>query len=93
MKAYIISFYQKEVSDKELIEFLDEQDEILNLYHSLPHTIFVVSNMNATYLTEVIGDEFPDSSFIVAEYIPHNSDGLLDEDVWDFLNNPEEGEE
>ena len=90
MKAYIISFYQKEVSDKELIEFLEGQDAILNLYQPLPHTVFVVSDINATALTEAIGDEFPDSSFIVAEYVPYNSDGLLDEDSWEFLNKPEE---
>ena len=92
MKAYIISFYQKEVSDKELIVFLEGQDAVLNLYNPLPNTVFVVSDMNATYLAEVLGEEFPDSSFIVAEYVPYNSDGLLDEDVWDFLNNPEGGE-
>jgi hypothetical protein len=90
MKAYIISFYQQEISDDELVEFLDDREEILNWRNYIPNTVFVVSDKNAQLLTRVIGDEFPDSSFIVAEYVPYNSDGLLDEDSWEFLNKPEE---
>ena len=90
MKAYIISFYQQEISDDELIEFLDDRDEILNWHKYIPNTVFVVSDKNAPSLTKVIAEEFPDSSFIVAEYVPYNSDGLLDEESWEFLNNPAE---
>ena len=90
MKAYIISFYQREISDDELVEFLNAKDEILNLHTEIPNTIFVVSNKNAQSLSKLIGEEFPESSFIVAEYVPYNSDGLLDEESWNFLNEPEE---
>ena len=90
MKAYIISFYQQEISDDELIEFLDDRDEILNWRKEIPNTIFVVSDTNARSLTKAIAGEFPDSSFLVAEYVPYNSDGLLDEESWEFLNKPEE---
>lgn len=90
MKAYIISFYQPEISDNELVKFLDSQDEILNWRNDLPNTVFVVSNNNAHSLSELIGEQFPESNFIVAEYVPRNSNGLLDEDAWDFLNEPEE---
>ena len=90
MKAYIISFYQQEISDDELIEFLDARGEILNWRKDIPNTVFVVSDKNAQSLTKAISDEFPDSSFIVAEYVPYNSDGLLDGESWGFLNTPEE---
>ena len=90
MKAYIVSFYQQEISDDELVEFLDSRDEILNLHMEIPNTVFVVSNKNAQSLSRLIEKEFPESSFIVAEYVPYNSDGLLDEESWNFLNDPEE---
>jgi hypothetical protein len=90
MKAYIISFYQQEVSDDELIEFLDETGEVLNWRKDIPNTVFVVSDKNAPSLSKAIAEEFPNSSFIVAEYVPYNSDGFLDEESWEFLNNPEE---
>ena len=90
MKAYIVSFYQQEISDDELVEFLESRDEILNLHMEIPNTVFVVSNKNAQSLSRLIEKEFPESSFIVAEYVPYNSDGLLDEESWNFLNDPEE---
>jgi len=88
MKAYIVSFYQQEVSDKELIAFLDGRREILNWQTVLPNTVFIVSNRNASFLTRLIEKKFPRSYFIVAEYISHNSDGSLTEEHWEFLNNP-----
>jgi phosphoglycolate phosphatase-like HAD superfamily hydrolase len=90
MKSYIISFYQQEISDDELVEFLDEQNEILNWRKELPNTVFVVSNKNAHSLSKLLAEEFPESLFIIAEYSTYNSDGLLDEESWEFLNNPEE---
>jgi hypothetical protein len=90
MKAYIISFYQREVSDDELVNFLNDQDEVLNWRTEIPHTVFVVSNSSAESLSELVAKEFPESSFIVAEYVPYNSNGLLDEETWAFLNSPEE---
>lgn len=93
MKAYIISFYQQEVSDDELVAFLDERREILNWLKPFPGTVFVVSNKNASSVAKFIRKEFPESFFIVAEYLSYNSDGLLTEDMWDFLNDPEEAKE
>lgn len=90
MKSYIVSFYQQEVSDDELVKFLDKKNEVINWRLELPNTVFVVSNKNASYLARMIEKKFPRSSFIIAEYVSRNSDGLLDEESWDFLNNPEE---
>lgn len=90
MKTYVISFYHQDVSDEELATYLDTKSEVLNWQTTLPNTIFVVSKRNAKYLTRLIEKQFPDSLFLVAEYNAQNSDGLLSEDMWEFLNNPEE---
>ena len=90
MKSYIISFYHQDVSEEELATYLDTKSEVLNWQTSLPNTIFIVSRRNAKYLSRLIEKEFPDSLFLVAEYNAQNSDGLLSEDMWEFLNNPEE---
>jgi len=91
MKAYIISFYQQEVSDDELVAFLEGRREVLNLVRPLPNTIFIISDRNASALTGVIEKKFPESFFIVAEYIPYNSDGALAGETWAFLNKPKPG--
>lgn len=90
MNTYIISFYQQDVSEDELAKYLDTKSEVLNWQIALPNTIFIVSKRNAKYLTRLIEKKFPDGLFLVAEYNAGNSDGLLSEDMWEFLNNPEE---
>ncbi|HEX7998198.1 MAG TPA: hypothetical protein VF528_07400 [Pyrinomonadaceae bacterium] len=88
MKAYIISFYQQEISDDELVAFLKTRKEVLNLIRPLPSTMFIVSDQNANSLSVLIERKFPKGYFIVAEYIPYNSDGLLSGETWNFLNKP-----
>jgi hypothetical protein len=90
MKAYIISFYQQEVSDDELVVFLEGKREVLNLARPIPNTIFIASDRNAISLAEMITRKFPQSFFIVAEYVPYNSDGVLPGEMWDFLNKPKQ---
>ena len=88
MKAYIISFYQQEVSDDELVTFLEGRHEVLNLARPLPNTIFIASDRNANVLAEAVERKFPEGFFIVAEYVPYNSDGSLPGEMWEFLNKP-----
>jgi hypothetical protein len=88
MKAYIISFYQQEISDDELMAFLKTKSGVLNLMRPLPNTIFIVSDRNASSLAKIIEKKFPKGFFIIAEYVPYNSDGSLIGEMWDFLNKP-----
>jgi hypothetical protein len=88
MKAYIISFYQQEVSDNEVVAYLEAKREVLNLMRLLPNTALIVSDRNATSLSRLIDEKFPQGYYIIAEYIPYNSDGSLPEEAWNFLNNP-----
>ena len=88
MKAYVISFYQREISEDELVAFLETKREVLNLMRSLPDTVFIVSDRDASSLTSIIGRKFPRAFFIVAEYDPYNTDGSLPEELWNFLNEP-----
>jgi hypothetical protein len=90
MNTYIICFYQQDVSEDELATYLDTKSEVLDWQIALPNTIFIVSKRNAKYLTRLIEKKFPKGLFLVTEYNAQNSDGLLSEDMWEFLNNPEE---
>ena len=89
MKAYLISFWQEDVFEDALASYLDTRPEVLNWLVLMPNTLCVVATRNAKSITRLIEKKFPDSLFIVAEYDPHNSDGLLPEEAWEFLNNPE----
>lgn len=90
MKAYIISFDEEDVSEDDLASYLDTRREVLNWLIPLPNTIFVVSRRDATAIARLIEKRFPGSLFIVTEYNSRSADGLLLEDMWEFLNNPGE---
>jgi hypothetical protein len=54
MKAYTISFYQQEVSDDELVAYLETKREVLNLMKLLPNMALIVSDRNASLITRLI---------------------------------------
>lgn len=90
MKAYLISFWQEDIYEDALTSYLDTRPEVVDWMVLMPNTISVVANCTARAITKLIAENFPSSFFIVAEYNPQNSDGLLSEEAWEFLNNPEE---
>lgn len=90
MKAYMIFFYQQEVSDDELVAYLETKREVLNLARPLPNAVFITSDKNASSLARLIEKKFPEGYFIVAEYVPYNSDGALYGEMWNFLNKPKQ---
>jgi hypothetical protein len=89
MKAYLISFWREDIFEDALASYLDTRPEVLNWLILMPNTLGIVATRNAKFITRLLEKQFPDSFFIVVEYNPHNSDGLLSEDAWEFLNNPE----
>lgn len=90
MKAYLISFWREDIYEDALTEYLDTKPEVRNWMVLMPNTLCIVANRSARSITRLIAKKFPGSFFIVAEYNPHNSDGLLSEEAWEFLNNPKE---
>lgn len=90
MKAYIISCDEEYVSEDELASYLDTKREILNWLIPLPNTIFIISKRDAASIARLIRKRFPGSLFIVTEYNSRSADGLLAEDMWEFLNSPKE---
>lgn len=87
MKAFILSF-SDEVSEQEVLDLLDRRREVLNWLRVLPNTVFLVSNVNAETLTNILARKFPDSFFVISEYNTRRANGMLTDDAWEFLNNP-----
>ena len=68
--------------------FLDTRPEVLNWFKILSNAIFIVSRSDATALTVLINTQFPVMWFIVTEVDTHKTNGLINQPVWDFINNP-----
>ena len=69
--------------------FLDMRPEVLNWFMVFgANTLLVVSRTDVHTLTNVIHQGLPDMWFILAEIDPRKTNGWLNPQVWDFLNNP-----
>jgi hypothetical protein len=90
MKAYIISCDEEYLSENDLVSYLDTKREVLNWLIPMPNTIFIISKRDAGFIARLIRKKFPGGLFIVTQYNPDSADGLLAEDMWDFLNSPKE---
>ena len=53
----------------------------------------IVTELAARPLQQAIRKKLPKSRFIVAELVFRHKDGWLDEDTWDFINNPRRWDE
>ncbi len=87
MRSFILSF-SDEITEQEVLNFLDRRREVLNWLSVLPNTVFIVSEHDAEDLTNMLARKFPDGIFVVSEYNAGRANGMLTDDAWEFLNNP-----
>lgn len=87
LKPYLFAYNNSGSTKSELLNYIDTIPEIVNWYDALPHTIFLISDKDSNWLSEKIRIKFKEKLFIITE-IKVNHNGLLYEDVWDFINNP-----
>jgi hypothetical protein len=88
MKAFILSYDSKQISEKNFLQYLDTRPEILNWFSIIPNTVFIVSNRSAHSLVNVFQKNYPNVFLIISEFDTLKDNGLLSDEAWDFLNNP-----
>lgn len=70
-------------------DFLDERTEVLNWFGVMPSTLLILSEKNAFDLSEMLRQRFKnDMTFLLVKVDPMNTDGLINKEVWEFINNP-----
>ncbi len=88
MKSFILLYTDAQVSEQAVLRFLDKKAEVLNWLNVFPNTVFLVSDEGVETLTNMFQKRFPNSLFIIIEYSTRRANGLLNDEAWDFLNNP-----
>lgn len=68
--------------------FLDTRPEVLNWFSVLSNGILIVSRSDATVLSTLIHNQFPSLWFILTHAIPSETNGWMNPQAWDFINNP-----
>ena len=85
MKVYLL-VYDEDIREEALLSFLDTRKEILDWMTILPASVLLTSRHSPRQLTKLLSKKYPDAQFIVTEIETTQTDGMLPEECWDFIN-------
>lgn len=88
LKPFLLVFNDSLVTRQAILDHLDTRPEIKNWFAFLPTAIFIISDRNATTLSNLIQNTFPGRFFMITEVPPGSNNGWLAKDAWDFINFP-----
>jgi hypothetical protein len=85
MKVYLL-VYDEDIREERLLKFLDSRKEILDWMTALPSSILLVSRHSPRQLTKLFSKKYPAAQFVLTELETKQTDGMLPEECWDFIN-------
>lgn len=86
LKAFLLVFDSIQIDRQSFLNFLDTKYDVKNWYAFLPNAIIIVSDQNTFYLSDLIRKNSTGIRFVITE-IATGIDGLMNKEVWDFVNN------
>lgn len=89
MKPYLLIFRELEITREEILMYIDSLKEILDWYAYFPNAVFLISKLQSSELAELLKKKFNELDFLVTEIPIENKQGMLAEDLWFFINDPE----
>lgn len=89
MKLYLLNYDDACGTEREVLKVLNKLPEVLNWSACLPFSVFIVSDLSERKLARLFTKHFGDGMFVVAEVDGAKIDGLLPDDLWDFVNEPQ----
>ena len=85
-RTYLLIYSDKLGTREEIRAFLDKRSEILNWRYDLPHTFYLVSDLSAEELYEVIQSHNQERGFFLIGEVGQNTQGWLPAESWVLLN-------
>lgn len=90
-RVFMFSYNPNSTNAEILFRFLDSSVGIVNWrYPSMPGTIFIVSRLDLTALSNIMHGHMGTLHFYLAEVATHSLHGWGTNEIWDFINNPPE---
>jgi hypothetical protein len=89
MKVYLLA-YDEDMDEESLLRFLDARKQILDWMAILPASVLLISSHSPRPLTKILSKKYPDAQFILTEVETTQTDGMLPEECWHFINSSEE---
>ncbi len=84
--AYLLVYNDALGSREDVKRCLNEMDAVITWRYDLPHSFYVVSEVDARTLADSIRERLGTGRFLIAE-ITTNKQGWLPKDTWYLLNN------
>jgi len=91
VSVYLVSFTsQTGVVDRiDIQSFFNAKKEVLNWFGVMPQAILVMTNDSASMLTSWLQIKYGKNlTFLVTPATPSGTAGLINKEVWDFINTP-----
>jgi len=89
MKVYLL-VYDEDIREGALLRFLDSRKEILDWMTILPASLLLVSRRSLRQLTNLLSKKYPNAQFLLTELETTQTDGMLPEECWNFINSQDE---
>ncbi len=89
MNVYFL-VYDEDIREESLLPFLDSRKEVLDWMTILPASVLLVTRHSLRQLTRMLNKKYPDAQFLLAELKTTETDGMLPEECWNFINSPNE---
>jgi hypothetical protein len=88
-QSYVVIFDGIAVPElTDALERLDSAAAAMNWMVAMPHTVFVVSKMNASDLASFLRQLLPGIDRLIVLNAQADRGGRLPQTAWDFLNHP-----
>lgn len=85
-RSYLLIYSDRLGTREEIKEFLDRRSEILNWRYDLPHAFYLVSNLSAEELYEIIQSYNQERGLFLISEVGENTQGWLPAKSWMLLN-------
>lgn len=90
--SYVLSYDTRKVSQDEVYGYLKNNNDITAWYAPFPGTAIVISDASASDLSEAFINSFGEFDHLFTDITADEQDtqGWLDEEAWNYINNPED---
>lgn len=91
MNVYLISFTSKtyKVKRTDIQNYFDTRTEVINWFGIMPEAILVTTNNSDAEIANMLIEKFGnDITFLITKTEPNLTNGFINKDVWEFINNP-----
>lgn len=91
MNVYLISFTSQtdKLKRTDIQAFFDARPEVLNWFGIMPEAILVATNGSDSEIARLLIERFGfDITFIITKTEPNLTQGFINNEVWEFINNP-----